>query len=239
MLEEKHIAIDCKKLCGTAPKEKSPKGDYLLNAYVTENSLFIEQEKVRDKENEIPAIPRLLDRPISVHTETEKEHMRVETRTVSIFPADRMEDKEVLARWPGIRILVRIETNTVHVSDNGKEECQKRYYISDDDFPAAEYHGALPRGHWTVENGLHWHIDITIREDDCRAIKKNAAHNLSILRKLALQVAKATNDRLSIRKRLVKASMDKEYLRNLLKIWILMRLPWTKKRINCIIMSRC
>lgn len=270
VLEEKQIAIDGKKLCGTAPKEKGPKGDYLLNAYVTENSLFIGQEKVRDKENEIPAIPRLLDRleikgatvsidamgtqvdiaekilakeghyflavkenqggllyevrdvmrysePISVHTETEKEHARVETRTVSIFAADRMEDKEVLARWPGIRTLVRIETNTVHVSENGQEECQTRYYISDDDFPAAAYYGALARGHWTVENGLHWHLDVTFREDDCRARKKNAAQNLSLLRKLALQVAKATNDRLSIRKRLVKASMDKDYLRNLLK----------------------
>lgn len=62
VLNEKQIAIDGKKLCGTAPKEKGPKGDYLLNAYVAENSLFIGQEKLRGKENEIPAIPRLLDR---------------------------------------------------------------------------------------------------------------------------------------------------------------------------------
>lgn len=270
VLDEKQIAIDGKKLCGTAPKEKGSKGDYLLNAFVAENSLFIGQEKVRDKENEIPAIPRLLDRleikgavisidamgtqvdiaekillkeghyflavrenqggllyemkdvmrysePTSVHTETEKEHARVETRTASIFPADRMEDKEVLARWPGLRTLVRIETNTVHVSENGKEESQTRYYISDEDFPSAAYYGALARGHWAVENDLHWHLDVTFNEDDCRARMKNAAQNLSLLRKLALQVAKATNDRLSLRKRLVKASMDKEYLRSLLK----------------------
>ena len=62
VLEEKQIAIDGKKLCGTAPKEKGPKGYYLLNSYVAENSLFIGQEKVRDKENEIPTIPRLMDR---------------------------------------------------------------------------------------------------------------------------------------------------------------------------------
>lgn len=270
VLEEKQIAIDGKKLCGTAPREKGPKGDYLLNAFVAENSLFIGQEKVRDKENEIPAIPRLLDRleicgatvsidamgtqvdiaekilskgghyllavkenqggllyevkdvmrysePISVQTETEKEHARVETRTVSIFPAARMEDKDVLSRWPGIRTLVRIETSTVHVSEDGKEEGQTRYYISDEDFPSAAYYGALARGHWAVENGLHWHLDVTFREDDCRARRNNAAQNLSLLRKLALQVAKATNDRLSLRKRLVKASMDKDYLRKLLK----------------------
>ncbi|MDE6512298.1 MAG: hypothetical protein K2L00_09455 [Muribaculaceae bacterium] len=68
-----------------------------------------------------------------------------------------------------------------------------------------------------MENGLHWHLDVTFREDDCRARKDNAAQNLSLLRKLALQVAKATSDRLSLRKRLVRASMDKDYLRTLLK----------------------
>ncbi len=266
VLEEKQIAIDGKKLCGTAPREKGPKGDYLLNAFVTENSLFIGQEKVPDKENEIPAIPRLLDRleirgatvsidamgtqvdiaekilskeghyllvvrenqsallyeikdvmrysdPTSVHTETEKEHARVEMRTVSIFPAAGIEDKEVLSRWPGIRTLVRTETSTVHVSEDGKEERQTGYYISDEEFPSAAYYGALAGGHWAVENGLHWHLDVTFREDDCRARRNNAAQNLSLLRKLALQVAKATNDRLSLRKRLVRASMDKNYLR--------------------------
>ncbi|MDE6547576.1 MAG: ISAs1 family transposase [Muribaculaceae bacterium] len=236
------MAIDGKKLCGTAPREKGPKGAYLLNVIVTENSLFIGQEKVRDKDNEIPAIPRLLDRleikgatmsidamgtqldiaekilskgghyllavkesqggffyevkdvmrysdPTSFHTETEKEHARVETRTVSIFPAARIEYNEVLSRWLGIRTLVRIETATVHVSEDGKEEKQTRYYISDEDFPSAAYYGALARGHGEVENGLHWHLDVTFKEDDCRARSNNAAQNLSLLRKLALQVA--------------------------------------------------
>ena len=270
VLNEKQIAIDGKKQCGTAPKEKGPKGDYLLNAYVAENSLFIGQEKLRDKENEIPAIPRLLDRleitdsiisidaigtqvdiadmivakgghyflavkenqgallneikdvikyhePFSTHSETGKEHARVETRAVSVFHAGLMEDKEVLLRWRNIKTIVKVETHTIHVSENGKETMQTRYYISDEDFPSAAYYGGLARGHWAVENGLHWHLDVTFREDDCRARKKNAAQNLSLLRKLVLQIAKATDDRLSIRKRLVRASMDKEYLRTILK----------------------
>lgn len=81
---------------------------------------------------------------------------------------------------------------------------------------AANY-GGLARSHWAVENGLHWHLDVTFRDDDCRARKKNAAQNLSLLRKLVLQIAKATDDKLSLRKRLVRASMDKEYLTTLLK----------------------
>lgn len=270
ILNEKQIAIDGKKQCGTAPKEKGPKGDYLLNVYVAENSLFIGQERLRDKENEIPAIPRLLDRleiagsiisidamgtqagiadmivakgghyflavkenqgallgeikdviryhqPFSTHSETGKEHARVETRTVSVFLAGLMEDKGVLRRWRNLKTIVKVETHTVHVSDGGRETAQTRYYISDEDFPSAAYYGGLARGHWAVENGLHWHLDVTFREDDCRARKNNAAQNLSLLRKLVLQVAKATDDKLSLRKRLVRASMDKDYLRTLLK----------------------
>ena len=270
ILNEKQIAIDGKKFCGTAPKEKGAKGNYLLNAYVTENSLFVGQEKLCGKENEIPAIPRLLDKleitdsiisidamgtqvdiaerivsgrghyflavkedqgallaeikdvvryykPFSTNSETEKEHARVETRTVSAFHAELMEDKEVLGRWKNLKTIVKVETHTVHVSDNGRETAQTRYYISDEDFPSAAYYGGLARSHRAVGNGLHRHLDVTFREDDCRARKKNAARNLSLLRKLVLQIAKATDDKLSLRKRLVRASMDKEYLRILLK----------------------
>ncbi|MCM1067215.1 MAG: ISAs1 family transposase [Muribaculaceae bacterium] len=270
LMAEKQIAIDGKKVCGTAPKEKGPKGDYLLNAYVAENALFIGQEKLTDKENEIPAIPRLLDKleikdavisidaigtqveiarkiidmeghyflavkenqagllseikdvirynkPTSAHAETEKEHARVETRRVSIYPAEKIEDKEILDRWPNLKTLVKVDTHTFHVSENGREESQTRYYISDEAFPHARYYGALARDHWAVENGLHWHLDVTFKEDDCRARKKNAAQNLSLLRKMALQIVKATDDKHSVQKRLVRASLDSEYLFTLLK----------------------
>ena len=270
IMAEKQIVIDGKKECGTAPREKGPKGDYLLNAYVAENALFIGQEKLTNKENEIPAIPRLLDKivitnaivsidamgtqvdiarkivdmgghyflavkenqagllfeikevmrynkPTSTHTETDKEHARVETRAVSIYPADKIVDKEILNRWKNLRTLVKVDTHTYHVSEDGREETQTRYYISDEDFPHARYYGGLARGHWSIENGLHWHLDVTFKGDDCRARKLNAAQNLSLLRKLALQIVKATDDKLSVQKRLVRASLDSEYLFTLLK----------------------
>lgn len=61
-LAEKQIVIDGKKLRGTSPRQNGEKGDYLLNAFVSENHLFIGQTPLKDKENEIPAIPRLLDK---------------------------------------------------------------------------------------------------------------------------------------------------------------------------------
>lgn len=146
--------------------------------------------------------------PVSTHSATDKEHARVETRSESIFPADRIEDKTILGRWKNLRTLVCVHTETIHVSDNGRTDSQTRYYISNEDFPSAQYYVELARGHWAVENSLHWHLDVTFREDGCRAHRKNAAQNLSLLRKLALRVAKCTQDKLSVRKRLRCASWN-------------------------------
>ena len=64
-----------------------------------------------------------------------------------------------------------------------------------------------------MENGLHWHLDVTFKEDDCHARKENAAQNRSLIKKLFLH----TNDKSSLKKRLVRDSVDSEYLTILLK----------------------
>ncbi|WP_304408237.1 ISAs1 family transposase [Bacteroides acidifaciens] len=92
-----------------------------------------------------------------------------------------------------------------------------RHYISDEDFPKAAYYAMLARGHWGIENQLHWHLDVTFKEDACRSRKGFSGQNLSMLRKLALQIAKATPDKkISIRKRLYRASLNSQYLLQLL-----------------------
>ncbi len=75
----------------------------------------------------------------------------------------------------------------------------------------------LARGHWTIENLLHWHLDVTFHEDASRAGKGNAAQNLSLIRKLALQVVKNYTDKRSIKKRLFRASLNNEYVIDLVK----------------------
>lgn len=67
-------------------------------------------------------------------------------------------------------------------------------------------------GHWGIENQLHWHLDVTFHEDACRTRKGFAAQNLSTVRKLALQILKAHNDKKSIRKRIFSAALSQHYL---------------------------
>ena len=61
-LAEKHVVIDGKKLRGTSPKHRRTKGDFIMNAYVIENHIVVGQQRLKDKKNEIVAIPQLLDR---------------------------------------------------------------------------------------------------------------------------------------------------------------------------------
>jgi len=94
---------------------------------------------------------------------------------------------------------------------------ETRYYISDEEGLSAAYYNSLVRGHWGIENHLHWHLDVTFKEDASRARKGNAPENLSTLRKLALQIIKEQKDKLSMRKRRLKAAYNIKYLEKLIK----------------------
>lgn len=265
-LNEKQIAIDGKRLRGANPRAGGKKGDYIMSAYVTENHLLVGQEALTDKENEVRAIPRLLDKidiegaTVSIDaagtqvdianiiigkgahyflavkdnqrmlhesvkdaflygkisdtsTEMECGHGRIEERICRIAGAACIEDDAVRSRWPGIKTIVEI-ASTVAAGD--ETVTSVRHYISDEDYPKAAYYAMLARGHWGIENQLHWHLDVTFHEDACRSRKGFSAQNLSTLRKMALQIVKSHNDKKSIRKRLFRAALSQEYLRDLL-----------------------
>lgn len=98
--------------------------------------------------------------------------------------------RKIRTRWNGLKTIVEI-TSTVDYGN--RTAVTKRYYISDEDYPKAAYYNMLARGHWTIENNLHWMLDVTFKEDASRACKGYAAENLSLVRKLALQIVKQHN----------------------------------------------
>lgn len=264
---EKQVVIDGKKLCGTSPKSKAHEGLYLLNAFVSENHIMVGQVPLMDKENEITAIPRLLDQldltdavvsidaigtqtsiaqsildrgahyflavkdnqktlnetvkdafkygEISdVSSEMEADHGRIEERRCRIAKASEIEDADVAERWPELKTVVEI---TSKVMTKESETTSVRRYISDEDFPQAAYYAMLARGHWGIENQLHWLLDVVFKEDACRARTGFAAQNLLTMRKIALQTVKGMNDKHSIRRRLFLAAISEEYLMKIIK----------------------
>jgi predicted transposase YbfD/YdcC len=92
-----------------------------------------------------------------------------------------------------------------------------RYYISSLDEDALKF-GQLIRGHWSIENQLHWLLDVCFNADGCRARKDNAPKNLNILRKIALSRLRAIDGgkRVSTRRKMLRASPNPNFLHQVL-----------------------
>ena len=69
---------------------------------------------------------------------------------------------------------------------NGTASRERAFYIGSKGVTTAEFFAKASRSHWGIENSLHWVLDVTFREDDCRIRKDHAPHNFTALRKFAL-----------------------------------------------------
>jgi len=94
-----------------------------------------------------------------------------------------------LADWPGLATVAAVETIR-GIPGRGKVTAEIRHYLSSARLPPERLAAAI-RNHWGIENGLHWVLDVTFREDASRVRERNAARNLALLRKIALNLARA------------------------------------------------
>ena len=96
-----------------------------------------------------------------------------------------------LKDWPGLAMVLAVETIR-GVNGTGKVTAEIRHYLSSAKLPP-EMLAAAIRNHWRVENGLHWVLDVTFGEDASRVRERNAARNLALLRRIALNLVRADN----------------------------------------------
>ncbi len=94
-----------------------------------------------------------------------------------------------LKSWPGLAAVLAVETIR-GTPGRGKVAAEVRHYLSSAALPPERLATAIRR-HWAVENGLHWVLDVTFREDASRVRERNAARNLALLRKIALNLVRA------------------------------------------------
>lgn len=144
----------------------------------------------------------------------EYDHGRYEVRKCQTISAGEFLSPMLLSKWTGVETLVKIEAER---TVNGTTTSNTRFYISSETKDAAFYNAAV-RGHWGIENHLHWHLDVTFNEDANRSRIGNAPQNLNILRKMALHRISRMNDKLSLKKRRFRASMNAGYLRKVLGV---------------------
>lgn len=76
---------------------------------------------------------------------------------------------------------------------------------------------AAVRNHWAIENSLHWLLDVGFREDECRQLNRNAAFNLAVIRKIAINLLKADKTQEgSIKGRRKPAGWDNDYMQKII-----------------------
>jgi len=143
--------------------------------------------------------------------ETDAGHGRIETRRCwSSWDIAGVAPSE----WPGLRSVVCIE-RTRQIRD--KTSTTRHYYISSLPGRDAGYMLRLSRGHWGVENQLHWCMDVVFSEDQRRIRKENADENYTRLSRIALNLLKAdTSRKISIRQKRKLAGWDHDYLLHLI-----------------------
>jgi predicted transposase YbfD/YdcC len=144
--------------------------------------------------------------------QTEEEgHGRKETRYYYICPVpDDLPDR---ARWPGLKAIGIAISTTMR---DGKECNEVRHYILSKYLAARRFAQAV-RGHWGIENRLHWQLDVTFQEDQCRVRKGHADANFSILRRTALAMLKnESTHKIGVKNKRLAAGWDEDYLEQVL-----------------------
>jgi predicted transposase YbfD/YdcC len=123
--------------------------------------------------------------------ETDDGHGRIETRRVWVTSEVRWLGEELLELWPGLGCVVAVESIRQDLSDpEGKISTERRYFISSHDGTDVKLLAEGIRAHWGVENGLHWCLDVSMNEDQCRLRVAHGAENFSRLRRIALNKLK-------------------------------------------------
>jgi predicted transposase YbfD/YdcC len=120
-----------------------------------------------------------------------------------------------LANWPERRVIGMCQS--IRKEGNGETTLQTRYFIGSKR-AKARYDAQRMRGHWRVENNLHWQLDVTFPEDDSRVRQRTAASNFAVVRRLALNLAKHEDTEMSIAKKRFAAALDTDYLEKILEV---------------------
>jgi predicted transposase YbfD/YdcC len=144
------------------------------------------------------------------HMTVEKGHGREETRTYLQLPAP--EGLPGFGLWKALRTIAVVTSLCIR---DGKETAEVRYYISSLTIDVKRLARAV-RGHWGIENGCHWILDVTYREDESRIREETLRENFAWLNRFTLSLLKQHPDRTSIAMKRRSCGWDENYLMQVL-----------------------
>ena len=188
-----------------ASQIRAGQGDYVLAVKGNQKNLYweVEQMFIEAEQNQQIA---------SSYLTQDKGHGRQEERLCSVIPIK--EGYQQAQKWQDAQSYIRVESFRLEVS-TGKKQRQTHYYISSLEANARVFSQYI-RGHWGIENSLHWVLDVVMKEDDCQIYAGNGAENMATMRKLALSLLKKNKGSLSIKRAMKRANRNTTFLENIL-----------------------
>ncbi len=200
-------AMGCQK--NIAQKIVDGKGEYCLA--VKENQPQLHQKVKRLLDEAI--LENFADMKHDYFEQVDGNHGRIETRRVWVTPEVKWLG-DLRHEWAGLNLLAVVESIR---QINGKSSTERRYYIASNKKATAEQAAQSIRGHWGIENQLHWSLDMSFNEDASRIRRGHAAENFSRLRRIALNLLqRETTRKVGIKTKRLIAGWDHEYLLALL-----------------------
>ena len=183
-------------------------GDYVLALKGNQGGLYDDVKLYMDS----LIMQQFKNRPIQTTKTLDKGHGRIEERHYWI--TDSIDWLPQIKDWEGLKSIGVVES-TRHIGENITTE--HRYYITSLSMDAVRFSEAV-RTHWSIENQLHWSLDVSFNEDQCRVRKDNAPENFSIIRHMALSMLKREkSSKVGLNVKRNKAGWDNRYLIKILE----------------------
>ena len=182
------------------------KADYILALKGNQGTLKDDAKLLIDEQKAVD----FKDTKISYDKTVDADHGRIETReTIVVHDVGWLQERH---DWPGLKSLVVVES-TREIGD--KVERETRLYITSLVLLANQI-GPMIRGHWMIENGLHWIMDMVFRDDECRVRTENAPANFVTIKHMAYNLMRRAKTKDSMRLRRKIAAWDDDFLASLI-----------------------
>jgi predicted transposase YbfD/YdcC len=197
-------AMGCQKEIAQKIVEK--KGDYLLTVKGNQPHLLEDIQATVEQalEGLVPA------EDVQQYTKVESGHGRQEERSYTVIHnVEGIRDRDQWAKLTTVGMCRSKRT----VKGETSEEV--RYFIGSRRMSARKY-GKVLRGHWSIENNLHWQLDVCFGEDKSGIYQRNAGTNFAAMRRLALSLVKRHPSKESIARKRLAAALDPAFLAEIL-----------------------
>lgn len=185
---------------------KKKEGEYLLAVKNNQPTLHNDIKQVFESKKDAFQLES--------HSDVDKGHGRIETRKIEVC-----RDISLLTtseKWAGISFFAKITRTRTTLRDDKTSE-EEAYYIGSDIASSAKMISDQIRKHWSIENKLHWVLDVAFKEDQARHRANNCASNIATLRHFSLNVLKTDKGRkLGVANTRKQAGWNRGYLVNLI-----------------------